>query len=57
MLTMSVSDANLFEAVKSVCGYLLKSQDTIVSLGLLKDAACGPVGLLPGFATWILPEC
>jgi DNA-binding NarL/FixJ family response regulator len=57
MLTMSVEDEYLFEAIKSgACGYLLKTQDTDEFFVLLQDVARGEVALSPGLAGRILSE-
>ena len=57
MLTMSESDEDLFEAIKSgACGYLLKAEDTEKFFELLMGLTRGEVPLSPGLASRVLEE-
>jgi len=57
MLTMSESDEDLFEAIKSgACGYLLKAEDTEKFFELLMGLTRGEVPLSPGLASRVLKE-
>ncbi len=57
MLTMSDSDEDLFEAIKSgACGYLLKTEDTDKFFELLMGLTRGEVPLSPGLASRVLRE-
>jgi two-component system NarL family response regulator len=57
MLTMSVEDEGLFEAIKSgACGYLLKTEDTDQFFSLLMGLTRGEVPLSPGIAGRVLNE-
>ncbi len=55
MLTMSVEDEDLFEAIKDgACGYILKTQDTDEFFALLAGVARGEAALSSGLAVRIL---
>ncbi len=57
MLTMSESDEDLFEAIKSgASGYLLKTEDTDKFFELLVALTRGEVPLSPGLAGRVLEE-
>jgi DNA-binding NarL/FixJ family response regulator len=57
MLTMSESDEDLFEAIKSgACGYLRKADETDTFLALLSGLMRGEVPLSPGLAGRVLAE-
>ncbi len=57
MLTISESDEDLFEAIKSgACGYLLKAEETEKFLEQLSGLVRGEVPLSPGLANRVLKE-
>ncbi len=57
MLTISESDEDLFEAIKSgACGYLLKAEETEKFLEQLSGLVRGEVPLSPGLASRVLKE-
>ncbi len=57
MLTMSESDDDLFEAIKSgACGYLLKAEETDKFFELLSGLMRGEVPLSSGLAIRVLEE-
>ena len=57
MLTMSVEDEDLFEAIKNgACGYLLKTHDVDEFFSLFLGLARGEVPLSPGLAGRVLEE-
>ena len=57
MLTVSASDEDLFEAVKSgACGYLLKSQSADSFLEMVGQVAAGGAALPPDLAARLLDE-
>jgi DNA-binding NarL/FixJ family response regulator len=57
MLTISESDEDLFEAIKSgACGYLLKTEETEKFFQLLSGLVQGEVPLSPGLASRVLKE-
>jgi DNA-binding NarL/FixJ family response regulator len=57
MLTVSSSDENLFEAIKSgASGYILKSQDADKVLEMIDEVAAGGAALLPELAARLLED-
>ena len=57
MLTVSASDEDLFEAVKSgASGYLLKSQSADSFLEMIGQVAAGGAALPPDLAARLLDE-
>ncbi len=57
MLTVSASDENLFEAVKSgASGYILKSQDADKVLEMIDQVAAGGAALPPELAVRLLED-
>ena len=57
MLTMSESDEDLFEAIKSgACGYILKSEETDNFFEILSALMRGEAPLSPGLAGRVLKE-